>query len=156
MKLIVLLFASAMAGIALAPPASAGAPTGCLVDRRGGSRSDLRLRGNNVWLDSLAAVPARSGGQTQARQEKPRLALRQRELCGMNVIWNLRPTGPDHWDGGRFYNPDSGKTHDLKMGLTASDALEARFYEGASFLGETKDAQSGSTRHIERLVLSWH
>ena len=51
---------------------------------------------------------------------------------------NLRPTGPDHWDGGRFYNPDSGKTPDVKLNLTASDALEARFYEGTSVLGETK------------------
>ena len=65
-------------------------------------------------------------------------ALRERELCGLNVIWDLRPTGPDAWDGGRFYNPDSGQTYDVKMQLTAPDTLEARFYQGASFLGQTK------------------
>ena len=138
MKLIVLLFASAMAGIALAPPASAGAPQGVWLIDGEAAVQIFDCEGNLCGRILSVAVPARSGGQTQARQKKPRLALRQRELCGMNVIWNLRPTGPDHWDGGRFYNPDSGKTHDLKMGLTASDALEARFYEGASFLGETK------------------
>ena len=139
MKLKVLLFASAMAGIALAPLASAGgAPQGVwLIDGEAAVQifdCTGMLCGRILWLQS----PHDPEGKPKRDKKNPDSALRQRELCGMNVIWNLRPTGPDHWDGGRFYNPDSGKTHDLKMGLTASDALEARFYEGASFLGETK------------------
>jgi uncharacterized protein (DUF2147 family) len=138
MKLMVLLFASAMAGIALAPPASAGAPQGVwLIDGEAAVQifdCEGNLCGRILWLQS----PHDPEGKLKRDKKNPDSALRQRELCGMNVIWNLRPTGPDHWDGGRFYNPDSGKTHDLKMGLTASDALEARFYEGASFLGQTK------------------
>jgi len=77
-------------------------------------------------------------GALKRDKRNPDQALRDRELCGLNVIWGLRPTGPDSWDGGRFYNPDGGQTYDVKMKLTAPDTLEARFYQGASFLGQTK------------------
>ena len=46
--------------------------------------------------------------------------------------------GAPQGDGGRFYSPDSGQTYGVKMTLTAPDTLEARFYQGASFLGQTK------------------
>ena len=92
------------------------------------------LCGRILFLQS----PHNPQGELKRDKKNPDPALRQRELCGLNVIWNLRPTSPDHWEGGRFYNPDSGKTYDVKMELTASNALEARFYQGASFLGETK------------------
>ena len=108
------------------------------------------LCGRILWLQS----PHDPEGKPKRDKKNPDSALRQRELCGMNVIWNLRPTGANRWDGGTFYNPDSGRTYDVKLDLTASDALEARFYEGASFLGETKTLSRNSTRHIERMVLS--
>lgn len=133
------LLASAIAGIALAPMASAGGtPQGVwLIDGEAAVQifdCTGMLCGRILWLQS----PDDAEGKPKRDKNNPDSTLRQRELCGMNVISNLRPTGPDHWDGGRFYNPDSGKTHDLKLSLTASDALEARFYEGVSFLGETK------------------
>jgi len=136
MKLKVLFFASAM--VFLASAASAGAPQGVwLIDGEAAVQifdCEGMLCGRIVWLQ----VPNDSEGKLKRDKKNPDSALQHREICGMNVISNLRSTGPDHWDGGRFYNPDSGKTHDVKINLTASDALEARFYEGSSILGETK------------------
>lgn len=135
---LVLLLASAMAGIAPAPPASAEAPQGVwLINGQAAVQIfDCQglLCGRILWLE----FPDDPQGRLKRDNKNPDPALRQRELCGLNVIWNLRPTGPDHWDGGRFYNPQSGKTHDVKIELTAAKAIEARFYQGASFLGETK------------------
>ena len=130
MKFKVLLFAAAVAGIA--PAASAGTPQGVwLIDGEAAVQifdCEGMLCGRIVWLQ----LPHDLDGKLKRDKKNPDPALRERELCGMKVISNLRPTGADHWDGGRFYNPDSGKTHDVKINLTASEALEARFYEGTS------------------------
>ena len=138
LRALFLLLASAMAGIASAPTASAEAPQGVwLIDGEAAVQIfDCKglLCGRILWLQS----PHDPQGELKRDKNNPDPALRQRELCGMNVIWNLRSTGPDHWDDGRFYYPDSGKTYDVKMELTASNAIVARFYQGASFLGETK------------------
>jgi len=135
---LVLLLASAMAVIAHAPAASAEAPQGVwLIDGEAAVQIfDCQglLCGRILWLE----FPDDSGGGLKRDKNNPDPALRQRELCGLNVIWNLRPIGPDHWDGGKVYNPQSGKTHDVKIELTASQAIEARFYQGTSFLGKTK------------------
>jgi uncharacterized protein (DUF2147 family) len=137
-KALAILFVCAMAGISFAPPASAGAPQGVwLIDGQAAVQIfDCKgmLCGRILYLQA----PHNPQGELKRDKKNPDPALRQRELCGLNVIWNLRQTSPDHWEGGRFYNPDSGNTYDVKMELTASNALEARFYQGASFLGETK------------------
>jgi uncharacterized protein (DUF2147 family) len=138
LRALALLLASAMAGIVTAPVASAEAPQGVwLVDGEAAVQifdcKDL-LCGRILWLQA----PHDQEGQLKRDKKNPDPALRHRELCGLNVIWNLRATGPDHWDDGWFYNPVSGKTYNLKMELTASSGLVARFYQGASLMGETK------------------
>jgi len=138
MQLKKILFACAMGAMSLAPAAMAGAPQGVwLIDGEAAVQifdCEGKLCGRILFLES----PHNPQGELKRDKRNPDPALRERELCGLNVIWDLRPAGPDHWEGGRFYNPDSGKTYDVKMELTASDALEARFYQGASFLGQTK------------------
>ncbi len=59
-------------------------------------------------------------------------------LCGLTLVWNLRPTGPGQWEDGKLYDPASGHTYDVKLELTASDALVARVYQGALLVSETK------------------
>ena len=80
-----------------------------------------------------------SQGQLKRDMKNPDPALRQRELCGLTVLWGLRSSGPNHWDDGWFYYPTSGTTYNIKMELTSSDALVARFYQGTSFVGETEN-----------------
>lgn len=127
-----------MAGIANAPMASAEAPQGVwLIDGEAAVQifdcNDL-LCGRLLWLQT----PHDPQGQLKRDNKNPDRALQQRELCGVTLIWNLRSTGANHWDGGRFYYPDSGKTYNVKMELTSPDALVARFYEGTSIIGQTK------------------
>jgi len=127
-----------MAGIADANTVSAGVPQGVwLIDGAAAVQifdCDGLLCGRLLWL------PAARDSQGQPKRDKrnPDPTLRQRELCGLTLIWGLHPTGPNHWDYGWFYYPDSGRTYNVKMELAAPDALVARFYKGASFVGETK------------------
>ena len=89
--------------------------------------------------DPVAANPARSPGAEPNRDKNnPDPALRQRRLCGLTVLWGLRPTGPDRWGGGWFYNPDDGKTYNVSAELRSADLIVARIYSGVRLFGETK------------------
>ncbi|MDP1960738.1 MAG: DUF2147 domain-containing protein [Reyranella sp.] len=135
---LVLLLASAMGGIVIAPAASAEVPQGIwLIDGKAAVQIfDCKglLCGRILWLQA----PDDPEGQLKRDKNNPDPALRHRELCGLNVIWDLRPAGPDQWEGGWFYYPASGKTYNVKMELTPSSGIVARFYQGASIVGETK------------------
>ena len=133
-----LLLAATIGGIVDAHMASARVPQGVwlIAGEAAVQIFDCNgmLCGRILWLQA----PRDPQGQLKRDKSNPDPGLRQRELCGLAVIRDLRPTDPSHWDEGRFYNPDSGKTYNVKMELTSSDALVARFYQGISFVGETK------------------
>jgi uncharacterized protein (DUF2147 family) len=137
-KSFVLLLASTMAGIAHAHTASAEVPKGVWLIK--GEAAVQIFECNSVLCGRLLWLEASRDSQGQLKRDKrnPDSTLRQRELCGLTVIWGLRSTGPNHWNDGWFYYPDNGKTYNVKMELTSSDALVARFYVGNSFVGETK------------------
>jgi uncharacterized protein (DUF2147 family) len=92
------------------------------------------LCGRILWL----AIPRDPQGRLDRDKHNPDPALRQRPLCGLTIIWGLRSTGPRRWRGGRFYNPDDGKTYNISAELTSADALIARIYLGFPLFGETK------------------
>jgi len=92
------------------------------------------LCGRIRWLQA----PRDSEGQPKRDMRNPDPALRERELCGLTIMRDLRSTGPNHWDDGWLYNPASGKTYNIKVELTSPDTLAARLYLGTSFVGETK------------------
>jgi uncharacterized protein (DUF2147 family) len=138
LKSLVLLLASGVAGIALAHKASAEVPDGVwLVNGEAAVQlfdCNTRLCGRILWLQA----PRDAEGQPKRDKRNPDPALRQRELCGLTVIRDLRSSGPNQWGDGWFYYPDSGKTYNIKMELTSSDALVARLYLGSTLVGETR------------------
>ena len=92
------------------------------------------LCGKIVWLRNVRDP----SGDTQRDKENPDPALRQRLLCGLTVLWALRPSGDDEWKGGWFYNPDTGKTYRATARLSSSDTMVARIYVGIPLFGETR------------------
>lgn len=88
-------------------------------------------------------------GQIKRDKSNPDPGLRQRELCGLTLIWNLHPTAPDRWEGGSFYDPNSGKTHSVSLERTPSDQIVARFYDGFKLVGETKILSRGQPAKSE-------
>ena len=87
-----------------------------------------------VWLRR----PRDQAGQLDRDLKNPDPALRQRLLCGLTVFWAIRPAGPNEWTGGRFYNPEDGKTYRITAELRSADIIVARIYFGVPLFGETK------------------
>ena len=110
LKSLVLLLASTIAGIVHAHTASAEAPEGVwLIDGEAAVQifeCNSLLCGRILWLQA----PRDAQGQLKRDRRNPDPALRQRELCGLTVIRDLRSSGPNLWNDGWFYYPDSGKT----------------------------------------------
>jgi uncharacterized protein (DUF2147 family) len=92
------------------------------------------LCGRILWLQ----IPRDPQGRLSRDRDNPDPALRQRQLCGLTILWGLRTTGPDRWGGGWFYNPDDGKTYRVSAELRSADLIVARIYLGVPFFGETK------------------
>jgi uncharacterized protein (DUF2147 family) len=92
------------------------------------------LCGRILWLQT----PRDPQGILDRDKHNPDPALRQRGLCGLTVLWNLHPDGPNRWKDGWFYNPDDGKTYQVTAELTSDDLITARIYTLLPILGQTK------------------
>ena len=92
------------------------------------------LCGRVVWLRN-ARDPT---GQIQRDKENPDRALRPRLVCGLTVLWGLRPAGSDKWEDGWFYNPDDGETYSVTAELRSSDVIVTRIYKVLPIFGMTK------------------
>jgi uncharacterized protein (DUF2147 family) len=92
------------------------------------------LCGRILWLQT----PRDPQGQLDRDKNNPDPVLRRRRLCGLTIFWGLHPEGSDRWGGGRFYNPDDGKTYSVSAELRSADLIVARIYLGIPLLGQTK------------------
>jgi uncharacterized protein (DUF2147 family) len=133
-----LLVATVIALVAPGVLASTDIPQGVwLIDKKAAVQifgCNGLLCGRILWLQS----PRGPAGQLSQDKKNRNPALRQRPLCGLTMLWGLRASGPDRWEGGRFYNPEDGKTYDVSAHLKSADMLVARIYLGMPALGKTK------------------
>jgi Uncharacterized protein conserved in bacteria (DUF2147) len=74
------------------------------------------LCGKIVWL----LRPDDPAGQPDLDHRNPDPALRQRHLCGLTIVWGLRPAGQNHWSNGRLYDPKDGITYHVSDGRPVS------------------------------------
>ncbi len=86
----------------------------------------------------MAEVPRDRAGDLVLDRKNPDPALRDRQLCGMTIITALRPLGDNLWGGGRFYNPDDGKTYNVAAELVSDDLIVARLFERVTLFGQDK------------------
>ena len=92
------------------------------------------LCGRVIWL----RAPLDAQGLLKRDKLNPDLALRERQVCGPTIIWNVRPVDSNHWKDGWFYNADDGSTYRVAMELRSDDVMMARVYEGIPAIGESK------------------
>jgi uncharacterized protein (DUF2147 family) len=92
------------------------------------------LCGRIVWL----LRPASPAGRPDLDTLNPDPALRNRDLCGLTIIWGMQPDGPAHWSNGWLYDPKDGGTYNVTAELTAPNTISARVYRGAPLFGRTE------------------
>ena len=62
---------------------------------------------------------------SEARDEaNPNPALRNRPILGLQILRDFKPVGPGRWGGGKIYDPNTGRTYDSKLSVSASGVLK--------------------------------
>lgn len=92
------------------------------------------LCGRIVWLDE----PRDQAGEPKRDRRNPDVSLRDRMLCGLDVLSGLRNAGPDAWQGGSFYNPQDGHRYGATMQMKSDEMIVARFFVGVPMLGQSR------------------
>lgn len=93
----------------------------------------ISLKEPNVPADDKEGF----AGKPKTDYKNPNPQLRQRPIVGMQFMSDFVYAGRNRWEGGRVYDPESGKTYKCKMTLLSTNRLEVRGYVGLSLLGRT-------------------
>jgi uncharacterized protein (DUF2147 family) len=79
-----------------------------------------QLCGEIAWIQS----PRAEDGRPKSDENNPDPKLRKRAIVGMTLIRDFRSTGPGRWEGGRIYDPHSGKTYASKLRASEDGTLK--------------------------------
>ena len=120
-------------------PAATPDITGIWIDETGKGAIELvpcsgdRVCGCIVWLQQ----PLDKSGKPLTDGYNPVSAQRQRSICGLQVIGELKRVGSATWDNGWIYDPKEGKSYDVEIKPRGADKLMVTGYIGVKFLSET-------------------
>lgn len=92
------------------------------------------------WLCGVVTgmrEPLDAAGQPKRDIHNPDPALRARPLIGITLLWDLHPAGEGRWEGGKIYDPRSGKAIDARARLTDDGALKVEACFAAFCGGQT-------------------
>jgi uncharacterized protein (DUF2147 family) len=78
------------------------------------------LCGRVVWLRE----PLTSSGKPMYDGRNPDPKKRERLICGLTTILNLKPMTDGSWGEGQAYNPEEGKSYDVSVKLASPEELE--------------------------------
>jgi len=116
--------------------ASSQTTSGVLGDWREptGSVIEIFTCGHDVCA-KMIAISKRA--PTQFDEKNPDPSARKHLLCGLQIGYGFHLTDPTHADGGRLYDPKSGKTY--RGAMTADgDRLRLRGYIGIKAFGRSE------------------
>lgn len=100
-------------------------------------RSDEIYQGRVVWLSEPDFPPGDpQAGRPKADRLNPDPGLRGRPILNMPLMEGFRYDG-GAWEGGRIYDPETGRTYKCVLRLTDDGTLKVRGYVGVSLLGRT-------------------
>jgi len=118
------------------PPAPG--PVGIWIDHTGRGAVEIQpcgagLCGRIVWIQQ----PLDTSGQPLRDKLNENRRLRNRPICGIQIIGDLKPMRDGSWDRGWIYDPEQGESFDVELRLRAPDVLQVTGYKGLKFLSET-------------------
>ena len=92
-----------------------------------------KLCGSLYWLKK----PVSANGLPKRDKHNPNEALRDRPLCGLQILTGFQAANDTLWQDGEIYNPDDGLTFSSTMKLSPEGTLKIRGYVGISLFGKT-------------------
>jgi uncharacterized protein (DUF2147 family) len=118
-------------------PAAAQVPeVGVWINHEGKGAVEIKpcgaaLCGNIVWLRD----PVNDQGQPLFDRRNPQEGKRNRPICGLPVIGNVKRTS-EGWDEGWIYNPEEGAQYDVAL-QASGDRLTVTGYKGIKLFSKT-------------------
>lgn len=94
------------------------------------------LCGRIVWIDESHPPPGASGPPIDRHNPDP--ALRNRPLCGLEILRGFVADGDGSWGHGRIYNPQDGDEWRASLAPEGDDRLRLRGYVLVPLLGQTQ------------------
>ena len=92
------------------------------------------LCGKLVWFRIRPDDPNPQGLDLK----NPDAAQRNQPLCGLIFMFGFKPVGPNNWEDGSVYDPDSGNTYHATMKLRTDGTLDLHGYIGISLIGRSE------------------
>ena len=92
-----------------------------------------KLCGRIVWLKD----PLNAEGVPKHDRYNPKPEYQGRPICGLPMLWGLGLMSDGTFDGGKIYDPKTGKTYDVALKLAQPDTLTVTGYLGMKMLGKS-------------------
>ena len=90
--------------------------------------------GKLVWLKE----PLNENGVPKVDRHNSEPELRRRSLLGLIILQDF-VFNKSAWEGGKIYDPKTGKTYDCRISLKDQNTLNVRGFVGVSILGRTEN-----------------
>lgn len=108
---------------------------GAVIDMyKCGADGEPELCGRIVWLRK----PYNDDGKLKRDPENPEASLRDRPLCGIEVVTGLKRTDRNTWAFGRVYNPKDGKHYRAYLDAGDDGTVSIRGYLGIPLFGKSE------------------
>ncbi|MEZ5851398.1 MAG: DUF2147 domain-containing protein [Hyphomicrobiaceae bacterium] len=115
-------------------------PVGLWIDHTGRGAVEIAqcegkatLCGWIVWLKD----PLDKRGKPLRDQLNEERAKRNRPICGLQILGELKQQRDGSWDLGWIYDPERGEAFDAELRMRGTDRLQVTGYKGFKFLSET-------------------
>lgn len=92
-----------------------------------------RLCGHIAWLEK----ETNADGKPLRDKHNPEADMRNRLICGIQVLGNLAPMSDGSWGAGWVYDPKVGKSYDVEIKLADPNTLIVFGYAGVKLFGKT-------------------
>lgn len=88
--------------------------------------------GKIMWLKNPV-----ENGKPRVDENNPDKNKRSQPVMGLVILKNFK-FDEDEWEGGKIYDPESGKTYSCTITLQNKNTLKVRGYIGISLIGRTE------------------
>jgi len=94
-------------------------------------KSGSKYMGKIVWIELKGRDP-----KTILDSKNSDPILQKRPIMGLTILENLSFKNGT-WEGGKIYDPESGKTYSCELKIKDKEILEVKGYLGFSWVGKT-------------------